>query len=106
MTKFLDLMEKQHYKPDSQTFITTFRALGLRGVIQQAPLALGKMKRAGFVLNSTSYNGMIALLLRSGFQREAMDVYRNMISEGLVPSIKCYSALMVPGEKRETRERY
>ena len=52
------------------------------------------MKRVGFVLNRMSYNGMIALLLIYGFQREAMDVYRNMISEGLVPNLKCYSVLM------------
>ena len=88
MTKFLDLMEKQHYKPNSQTFITIFRALELRGFIQQAPLALEEMKRVGFVLNRMPYNGLIALLLRSRFQREAMDVYIKMISEGLVLNMK------------------
>ena len=67
MTKVLDLMEKQHCNPDSQTFITIFQALGLRGFIQQAPLALEEMKRVGFVLNRMSYNGLKALLLRSGF---------------------------------------
>ena len=94
MTEVLDLMEKQHCKLDCQTLITIFRALELRGFIQQAPLALEEMKRVGFLLNRMSYNGLIALLLRSGFQREAMDVYRKMISEGLVPTMKCYSALM------------
>ena len=41
-----------------------------------------------------SYNGLIALLLRSRFQREAMDVYMKMISEGLVLGMKFYSPLM------------
>lgn len=61
------------------------------------------MKRVGFVLNRMSYNGLIAQLLRSGFQREAMDLYGKMISEGLVPSMKCYYALMGSwGKKGDT----
>ena len=53
------------------------------------------MKRVGFVLNRMSYNGLIALLLRSGFQREAMDVYKKMISDRLVPNMKCYSEILL-----------
>ena len=61
------------------------------------------MTRVGFVLNRMSYNGLKALLLRSGFQREAMDVYMKMISEGCVPIMKCYSALMGSwGKKGDT----
>jgi len=33
-----------------------------------------------------SYNGMITLLLKSGFQREAMDVYKKMIPEDIYPT--------------------
>ena len=94
MTEVLDPMEKKHCKLDSHTIITIFQALVLRGFIHQAPIALEEMKTVWFVLNRMSYNGLISILLRYGFHREAMDVHRKMISEGRVPSMKFYSALV------------
>lgn len=56
----------------------------------------------GFVLNAYSYIGLIYLLLQSGCLIEAIDVYRRMLSEGLKPSLKTFSALMVAaGKKRD-----
>nr|CAD1831053.1 unnamed protein product [Ananas comosus var. bracteatus] len=95
MALVFDLMQKQIVKRDPETFLIIFKALGVRGGLRGAPFALSKMKDAGFVLNAFSCNGLIYFILRSGFIKEAVEVYERMVSEGIKPSLKTYSALMV-----------
>lgn len=103
MAFVFDLMQKQVINRNPNTYLTIFKALSIKGGIRQAPFALGKMRQAGFVLNAYSYNGLIYFLLQPGFCKEALKVYKRMISEGLKPSMKTYSALMVAlGRRRDT----
>ncbi|KHN29634.1 Pentatricopeptide repeat-containing protein, chloroplastic [Glycine soja] len=105
MVFVFDLMQKQLINRNPNTYLTIFKALSIKGGIRQAPFALGKMRQAGFVLNAYSYNGLIYFLLQPGFCKEALKVYKRMISEGMKPSMKTYSALMVValGRRRDTR---
>ncbi|KAF2289431.1 hypothetical protein GH714_036143 [Hevea brasiliensis] len=100
MAIVFQLMQKQIIRRDLNTYLALFKGLYIRGGLRQAPLALERMREAGFLLNAYSYNGLIHLLLQSGFCREALEVYRRMVSEGLKPSLKTYSALMVATGKR------
>nr|DAD42273.1 TPA_asm: hypothetical protein HUJ06_000503 [Nelumbo nucifera] len=79
MAVMFDLMQKQIIKRNLETYLTIFEALYIRGGIQQAPCALEQMRKVGFFFNAFSYNGLIHLLLRSGFRREALVVYRRMV---------------------------
>ncbi|KAM0943417.1 putative tetratricopeptide-like helical domain superfamily, pentacotripeptide-repeat region of PRORP [Dioscorea sansibarensis] len=101
MVHVFDLMQKQIVKRSPATFLTIFKSLGVQGGLRSASFALSRMSKAGFVLNAFSYNGLIHFLLQSGLAREALEVYKRMVSEGITPSLKTYSALMVAlGKKR------
>ncbi|XP_060184006.1 pentatricopeptide repeat-containing protein At4g31850, chloroplastic isoform X3 [Lycium barbarum] len=103
MAVVFDLMQKQIIYRNLDTYLIIFKGLHIRGGIREAPFALERMKKAGFVLNAYSYNGLIHLILQAGFWQEALKVYRRMISEKLKPSLKTYSALMVAcGKRRDT----
>jgi len=94
MACVLDLMQTQRRRLNSQTYLIILRNLGITGGMEQVPLALEEMKKSGFMLSDFAYNGLIGLLIKSGFRKEAMVVYRKMISEGLLPSLKFYSTLI------------
>ncbi|KAG0472033.1 hypothetical protein HPP92_016579 [Vanilla planifolia] len=104
MALVFDLMQKQIVKRNTTTFLTIFKALNVREGLRTSPFALKRMKEAGFVLNAFSYNGLIHYLLQSGFHKEALQVYKRMISEGIIPSLKTYSALMVASGKRRNAD--
>ncbi|KAJ0090780.1 hypothetical protein Patl1_12593 [Pistacia atlantica] len=106
MAVVFDLMQKQIINRDLGTYLTIFKGLCIKGGIRLAPLALEKMRETGIILNAYSYNGLIHLILQSGFFREALVVYRRMVSEGIKPSLKTYSALMVASGKRRDIETF
>ncbi|KAJ6383078.1 hypothetical protein OIU77_031492 [Salix suchowensis] len=100
MAFVFDLMQRQIIRRNANTYLIIFKGLFIRGGLRRAPSALEKMREAGFVLNAYSYNGLIHFLLQAGFCKEALEVYRRMVSEGLKPSLKTFSALMVASGKR------
>ncbi|GMQ02815.1 hypothetical protein CsSME_00048873 [Camellia sinensis var. sinensis] len=104
MAVVFDLMQKQIIYRNLNTYLIIFKALRVKGGIRQAPFALERMRKEGFVLNGYSYNGLIHLLLQSGCCKQASEVYRRVVSEGIKPSLKTYSALMVASGKRRDIE--
>lgn len=103
MAVVFGLMQKQIIYRSLDTYLTIFKSIHVRGGIRKAPFALQRMRVAGFVLNAYSYNGLIHFILQSGYCKEALEVYRRAISEGIKPSLKAYSALMVAfGKRRDT----
>ncbi|CAN4089938.1 unnamed protein product [Withania somnifera] len=103
MVVVFDLMQKQIIYRNLVTYLIIFKGLHIRGGIREAPFALERMKKAGFVLNAYSYNGLIHLIRQAGFWQEGLKV-RRMISEKLKPSLKTYSELMVACGKRRNIE--
>ncbi|KAK1394776.1 Pentatricopeptide repeat-containing protein, chloroplastic [Heracleum sosnowskyi] len=104
MVVVFELMQKQIIYRSLNTCMIIFSVLDVKGGIRQSPYALKRMRDVGFVLNGYSYNGLIHLILQSGFCREALEVYERVLSEGIIPSLKTYSALMVASGKRRDIE--
>jgi pentatricopeptide repeat protein len=102
MVFVFNLMQKKVIYRSLNTYLAIFKALSIKGGIGRADFALRKMREAGFILNAYSYNGLIYLMLPS-FCKNALKVYKRMISEGMKPSLKTYSALMVAlGRRMDT----
>ncbi|XP_054791357.1 pentatricopeptide repeat-containing protein At4g31850, chloroplastic-like [Prosopis cineraria] len=88
MAFVFDLMQKRIVKRNLNTYSIIFGALSVKGGIWASTIALGKMRKAGFVLNAYSFNGLIHLLLQSGSCREALEVYGRIVTEEIKPSIR------------------
>ncbi|KAE8773238.1 pentatricopeptide repeat-containing protein [Hordeum vulgare] len=99
----LDILQRQIVKANVGTFCTVFGPVGVEGGLQSAPAALPVMKEARIALNAYTYNGFIYFLVKSGFDRETMEVYNAMAADGVVPTVRTYSVLMLTfGKRRDT----
>ncbi|KAE8731661.1 Pentatricopeptide repeat-containing protein [Hibiscus syriacus] len=78
MSFVFEFMQKQIIKRDLNTYLIIFRGLDIIGGLMLAPFGLERMRDSG----------------------EALLIYRRMVSEGLKPSLKTYSTLMVASRKR------
>ncbi|KAK1691733.1 hypothetical protein QYE76_008430 [Lolium multiflorum] len=101
VAQVFDLMQRQIVKANVGTFTTIF---GVQGGLRSAPVALPVMKEAGIVLNAYTYTGLIYFLVKCGCEREAMEVYGAMAADGVVPTVRTYSVLMLAFGKRRDVE--
>ena len=87
-------MKQNGYKPEISTYNSIFKSLATSGTLETAMIILSELRDFDIRPSYNVYSYLIKLCMRENNSEEACNLFKQMVSEGIAPTVPLYTALI------------